>query len=68
MMGWRLLVGAEVALGKVDGASDDDKAFYNGKIAAARWFAKNELPLISATRAIVADLDNELMELDESAF
>ncbi|MGI9586974.1 MAG: acyl-CoA dehydrogenase [Dietzia maris] len=68
MMGWRLLVGAEVALGALDGASDDDKDFYNGKIAAARWFAKNELPLISATRAIVADLDNELMELDESAF
>lgn len=68
MMGWRLLVGAEVALGKLDGASDDDKDFYNGKIAAARWFAKNELPLLTATRGIVADLDNELMELDESAF
>ncbi|AVM63672.1 acyl-CoA dehydrogenase [Dietzia sp. oral taxon 368] len=68
MMGWRLLVGAEVALGKVDGASDDDKAFYNGKIAAARWFAKNELPLLTATRGIVSGLGNELMELDEAAF
>ena len=68
MMGWRLLVGAEVALGALDGASDDDKAFYNGKIAAARWFAKNELPLLTATRGIVADLGNDLMELDEAAF
>ena len=68
MMGWRLLVGAEVALGKVDGASDDDKAFYNGKIAAARWFATNELPLLTATRGIVSGLGNELMELDEAAF
>ena len=68
MMGWRLLVGAEVALGALDGASDDDKDFYSGKIAAARWFAKNELPLLTATRGIVADLGNDLMELDESAF
>ena len=68
MMGWRLLVGAEVALGKLDGASDDDKAFYTGKIAAAKWFANNELPLITATRGIVAGLGNELMELDEAAF
>ena len=68
MMGWRLLVGAEVALGALDGASDDDKAFYTGKIAAARWFAANELPLITATRGIVAGLGNELMELDEAAF
>ena len=58
----------ERALGKVDGASDDDKAFYNGKIAAARWFAKNELPLLTATRGIVSGLGNELMELDEAAF
>ena len=68
MMGWRLLVGAEVALGALEGADDDDKAFYNGKIAAARWFAKNELPLLTATRGIVADLGNDLMELDEAAF
>ena len=68
VMGWRLLVGAEVAIGALDGASDDDKAFYEGKIAAASWFAKNELPLITATRGIVAGLGNDLMELDEAAF
>ncbi|WP_354058175.1 acyl-CoA dehydrogenase [Dietzia sp. 2505] len=68
MMGWRLLVGAEVALGALDGASDADKGFYNGKIAAAKWFANNELPLITATRGIVAGLGSELMELDEAAF
>ncbi|HJC59561.1 MAG TPA: acyl-CoA dehydrogenase [Candidatus Dietzia intestinigallinarum] len=68
VMGWRLLVGAEVALGALEGADDDDKAFYQGKIAAARWFAANELPLITATRGIVADLGNDLMELDEAAF
>lgn len=68
VMGWRLLAGAEVALGALDGADDDDKAFYEGKIAAARWFAANELPLVTATRGIVAGLGNDLMELDEAAF
>ncbi len=68
MMGWRLLVGAEVALAALEGASDADTAFYNGKIAAAKWFANNELPLLTATRGIVAGLGGELMELDEAAF
>ena len=68
VMGWRLLEGAEVALGALEGADDDDKAFYNGKIAAARWFAANELPLLTATRGIVAGMGNDLMELDEAAF
>ncbi|EYT56683.1 butyryl-CoA dehydrogenase [Dietzia sp. UCD-THP] len=68
MMGWRLLVGAEVALAALEGASDADTAFYNGKIAAAKWFANNELPLLTATRGIVAGLGSELMELDEAAF
>ncbi|MDX2356258.1 acyl-CoA dehydrogenase [Dietzia sp. PP-33] len=68
MMGWRLLAGAEVALANTDGATGDDKAFYAGKIAAAKWFANNELPLITATRGIVAGLGSDLMELDEAAF
>ena len=68
MMGWRLLVGAEVALGALDSASGSDKDFYTGKIEAAKWFAQNELPLLTATRGIVANIDDELMEMPESAF
>jgi alkylation response protein AidB-like acyl-CoA dehydrogenase len=68
MMGWRLLEGAEIALGKLDGASGEDKAFYTGKVEAAKWFAHNELPLLTATRGIVAALDADLMEMDEAAF
>lgn len=68
VMGWRLLEGAEVAHGQLEGASDEDKAFYTGKIEAAKWFANNELPLLTATREIVAGLDSELMTMDESAF
>ena len=68
VMGWRLLVGAEVALGKVESATGDDKAFYTGKIEAAKWFARNELPLLTATRGIISGIDNDLMEMDEAAF
>lgn len=66
---WLLLRGAEVALAKLDaGASDADKAFYEGKIAAASFFAKNTLPRLAAERAMAEDVDDSIMELDEAAF
>lgn len=68
VMGWRLLEGAEVALAKLESASGDEKAFYTGKVEAAKWFAHNELPLLTATRGIVAGLDADLMAMDEAAF
>ena len=50
------------------GASGDDRAFYEGKVAVASFFAKNFLPQLTSTRGIVENLDNEVMELDEAAF
>jgi hypothetical protein len=41
---------------------------YLGKIAVASFFAKNFLPLLTSTRSIVENLDNDVMELDEAAF
>jgi hypothetical protein len=49
------------------GASGSERAFYEGKIAAGSFFAKNFLPLISGTRQVVESIDNEVMELDEAA-
>ncbi|QNG20288.1 acyl-CoA dehydrogenase [Rhodococcus triatomae] len=69
LIGWQLLRGAEVAIKALDeGASDKDKAFYEGKVAVASWFAKNILPELTATKGIVANVDNDIMELDEAAF
>ncbi|NLG56059.1 MAG: acyl-CoA dehydrogenase, partial [Rhodococcus sp.] len=69
LIGWQLLRGAEVALAALDaGASDKDKAFYEGKVASASWFAKNVLPELTATKGVIAGIDNEIMELDEAAF
>jgi hypothetical protein len=47
---------------------DRDTAFYQGKVAAARFFARQFLPKLSAERAIAEATDNALMELDEAAF
>jgi hypothetical protein len=67
--GWLLLRGAEVALEKLSGeVSAKDKAFYEGKVAAAQFFARNQLPKITAERAIAEGTDLALMELDEAAF
>ena len=69
VMGWLLLRQSAVAMAALDaGAAGGDRAFYEGKIGAASFFAKNFLPLLTATRQVVESLDNEVMELDESAF
>jgi len=69
VMGWLLLRQSAVAIAALDtGASGDDRSFYEGKIAAASFFAKNFLPLLTSTRQVVEALDNEVMELDEAAF
>jgi alkylation response protein AidB-like acyl-CoA dehydrogenase len=66
---WLLLRGAEVALTKLSGdVSGKDQAFYEGKVAAAQFFAQTVLPKLSAERAIAERVDLALMDLDESAF
>jgi hypothetical protein len=34
----------------------------------ASFFAKNFLPLLTSTRAVLDAIDNEIMELDEASF
>jgi alkylation response protein AidB-like acyl-CoA dehydrogenase len=66
---WLLLRQAATAQQKLAaGAADKDVAFYAGKIAAAKWFAANVLPHLSATRTVVEGTDLSLMDLDEAAF
>ena len=69
VMGWLLLRQSAVAIAALDGgATDADRSFYEGKIAAASFFAKNFLPLLTSTRQVIDTIDNEVMELDEAAF
>ncbi|WP_396905712.1 acyl-CoA dehydrogenase C-terminal domain-containing protein, partial [Mycolicibacterium phlei] len=69
VIGWLLQRQAAVAIEKLDnGASGADRSFYEGKVAAASFFAKNFLPLLTSTRQVIENLDNDVMELDEAAF
>jgi hypothetical protein len=69
VVAWLLLRQAEVALNALAaGPSDRDKLFYEGKVAAAKFFAQQVLPAVAAQRAIAEATDNALMELPEEAF
>ncbi|MYR93599.1 acyl-CoA dehydrogenase [Streptomyces sp. SID8374] len=68
VVGYLLLKGATVAAEKLPTASAKDVAFYQGKIAAAKFFAANILPGVSTERALAENVDNSLMELDEASF
>jgi hypothetical protein len=70
VVGWLLLRQAEIAARRLadGGLSAKDEAFYSGKVAAAKFFARTVLPKIAAERQIAEATDNELMELDEAAF
>jgi len=66
LIGWRLLVQADIAAAAIDAGADD--SFYRGKLAAASFFAKTILPAISATRAVVENVDTDLMDVADDAF
>ena len=64
---WLLLRGAEVALAALDNGAGD-ASFYEGKVAAAQWFAQLNLPRVAAERRIAEGTDLAIMDLDEAAF
>ncbi len=70
LVGWLLLRRAEVAAGALDrgGLSAADRAFYTGKVAVARFFAREVLPRLTADRKIVQAACLDLMDVPEEAF
>jgi alkylation response protein AidB-like acyl-CoA dehydrogenase len=69
VVAWLLLRQAVVAQAALDaGATGRDQAFYTGKVAAAKFFAAQVLPLITAARAVADSIDNSLMDVPEDAF
>ncbi|WP_131788170.1 acyl-CoA dehydrogenase [Protofrankia symbiont of Coriaria ruscifolia] len=73
IIGWLLLRQAEVAENTLAPASSGtlpakDRAFYEGKVSAARWFAANVLPELSARLGVLQATDLDLMDLSEEAF
>jgi alkylation response protein AidB-like acyl-CoA dehydrogenase len=69
IVGWLLVRQSEVAIRALDTEPNgDDRAFYQGKVAAARFFAETVLPRLAAEREIAEATTTELMELPEAAF
>ena len=70
IVGWLLGRQAEVALARLDdgGLDAGDEAFYQGKVAAARFFAATVLPRLAAEREIAEATSLDPMELAEEAF
>jgi alkylation response protein AidB-like acyl-CoA dehydrogenase len=74
IIGWLLVRQAEVATAALDqgvshpGGPHDDTAFYQGKVAAARFFAATVLPRLATEQEIVEATTGDLMELPEAAF
>jgi hypothetical protein len=68
VIAWLLLGQAAVALDKLPSAQDPDRAFYQGKIAAAKFFAGSVLPLLACQRTIAERADPELMDIADGAF
>ena len=66
---WLLLRGAEVALQRLGGElSAADTAFYEGKVASARWFTRTVLPKLAAEVQIAEATDLAIMDLPEASF
>ena len=50
VISWQLLRHAEVAIAAM--ATTDERPFYEGKLAAARWFVRHSAPQVTARRAL----------------
>ncbi len=70
VMGWLLVRHASIALLKKDapGITDLDRAFYEGKIASARFFCSEVLPGLALARKLVEQSRLDLMSVPEEAF
>ena len=69
VIGWQLLRQAEVALEALGrGPRAADVPFYEGKVAAALWFAADVLPRLAVDRQVTEAQDLALMDLDVAAF
>ena len=68
LIGWLLARQSEVALRALDQGAGRDEAFYQGKVATARFFAETVLPRLTVERQIAETTTLDLMELPEDAF
>jgi len=65
---WLLLEHAEVASAALADTTGDDVAFYEGKIASAKFFVNDALPKVTLRTEAAQTEDGWLMELSDAAF
>lgn len=65
---WLLLTHAEVARAALSDTTGDDIAFYEGKVASARFFVNDALPKVAVRTTAAQAEDGWLMELSDEAF
>jgi alkylation response protein AidB-like acyl-CoA dehydrogenase len=69
IIGWLLVEQAAVALEALaKTANTDDKAFYAGKVASAKYFAHEVLPRVTLLKKLVENGTTDLRGLPEAAF
>jgi alkylation response protein AidB-like acyl-CoA dehydrogenase len=70
LVGWRLAVGAHVAVTALDagGLSEQERDFYTGKAAASAFFAAAVLPHLATARRVIENADDQLAALPGGAF
>ena len=69
-VGWQLMQAAKIALEKLSGLADDspDYAFYQGKVASAKYFSANILPTIKGRCEAIKLADKTPVEIPEKCF
>ena len=67
---WLLLEGAVIAHDKVAtlAAGAGDKAFYDGKVQAALYYARNILPGVEDKARLMNDEDRSPIEISDASF
>lgn len=74
IVGWNLLEAACIAvqrlrdMGSRPGDDDTERAFYSGKVKAARYFAHNVLPQVACARQVIRGSDASFVQVDAPEF
>lgn len=68
VVAWCWLREAAAARAALDGASGDDDAFYRGKLSAARFFYKHELPKTETQAKLIQCFDTSTLEMNAAYF
>jgi hypothetical protein len=69
-VGWLLLEQGVIASGKLEklSATDPDRAFFEGKVHAANWFARNVIPEVELGAKLMALEDTSPVQISDEAF